>query len=125
MLADLGWDADLSSLPAAEDRTSAVIDLHLEKLAIQAVINKPRPSGPAVGVPPIGVGRAAAPGLARTDRRGSRHRRLDDLVLRDDIKVVVVTRQPRVTRSLYHGTIYGVVPYARAATNGRSRRRCR
>ena len=95
LLEDLGWDADLSSLPTAED-TFAAADAHLRSLAKQAGLDVRDADAPGVrgreatitpAQPPLGI---------------------DDLALNAEVGVTVVGRQPRITSSLYHGTLYGV-----------------
>ena len=104
LLAELGWDVDLSSLPEIEDRFE-VFDQHLATIARSA------------GLPDRGTGRPIARdadhrsevgGRVAAERETSVVLGIDDFVLDPTVRFVTSRRQPRVTASLYHGTIFGV-----------------
>ncbi len=104
LLAELGWDVDLSSLPEIEDRFE-VFDQHLATIARSA------------GLPDRGTGRPIARdadhrsevgGRVAAERETSVVLGIDDFVLDPTVRFVTSRRQPRVTATLYHGTIFGV-----------------
>ncbi len=108
LLADLGWDADLSALPDVED-TLTVADSHLNALARQAGVEIKRAPGGIVG-PQFGLAEAGAVGRFDTNLSafGVPPLGLADLTLDPEVALVKTRREPRVTSSLYHGTVYGV-----------------
>jgi hypothetical protein len=97
LLEDLGWDADLSSLPVAED-SYATVDAHLNSLAKQVGLPTEQPERDRLGLATESLKGATQPPFG-----------IGDLVLNPEVGLKVAPRQPRVTASLYHGTIYSVV----------------
>ena len=135
LLDDLGWDADLSALPEIETNFASA-DLHLEALATRVGIEVPdvirgggifadpgslgvieRPTldrRPGDRVPidrPVlrPIARLAQPETLRAEQVSFTPLSDDKLTIDPKVAVTMVPRQPRVTSSLYHGTIYGVV----------------
>ena len=104
LLDAFGWDADLSALAAAEDLTRATQG---NVAALSQQVDLPPPFVP----PP--VLRTANDLFTLGSEASSPPFALDTVILGDAVKDVLVPREPRVTSSLYHGTIYGVDPLGR------------
>lgn len=112
LLADLGWDADLSSLPEVE-ASFATIDAQLVGLAEQVGLPPTKGTiGPHVPKAVPGAHHQPAADAARfvpaEVTTSQKPFGIDDLVLNPEITLTSVVKEPRVTSSLYHGTIYGV-----------------
>ena len=104
LLVNLGWDVDLSSLPAVDDTYRAdiaqVVDLATSMNLFESrPVDRPRTRRLGIDTPaPIRTSpTSTGPVLG-----------VKNLVLADNVKQYVSVLEPRVTRSLYHGTIYGV-----------------
>ena len=102
LLDDLGWDADLSSLDRAEDWSDTVL-APIELLARRAGVPVPEVTGAGgtvAAAPPSGTVMAREAAAAPLGVEG--------LKLKDGVTRIPGRRAPRVTQSLYHGTIHSV-----------------